>query len=148
MKFFYLDTTALVKRYHLELGSQAVNDLMDHPSHVVILGEPAISDLYTLLNRRVESGEITRDDYFTTMATFESEISHNRFQFLEVDVATLKNVRVLILNHQRLGAQQGLHLALCMELLAIRPTVVSTDPVLLSACEAEGFQVMNPENIL
>jgi len=148
VKFYYLDTTALVKHYHLELGSQAVDDLMDHPGHVMILGEPAISDLYTLFSGRVESGEITRDDYFTAIATFESEISHNRFQFLEVDAATLKNIRLLLLNHQRLGAQQGLHLALCMELLAIKPTVVSTDPALLSACEAEGFQVMNPESIL
>jgi hypothetical protein len=145
MKFFYFDTTALVKHYHLELGSRAVDDLISHPAHVVVLGEPSVADLYGLLNRRVETGEITRDDYFTAMVTFEAEMSQNRFQFLEVDAATLKNIRVLILRHNRLGVQQGLHLALSMELLTLKPTVVSTDPALLLACDAEGLKVMNPE---
>ncbi len=148
MKFFYLDTTALVKHYHLELGSRAVDDLIHHPGHAVVLGEPTISDLYALLNRRVEAGEITRDDYFTTVVTFEAEIAQGRFQFLEVDAATLKNIRVLILRHNRLGVQQGLHLALSMEMLALKPIVVSTDPVLLLASEAEGLKAMNPEQDL
>lgn len=145
LKFFYLDTTALVKHYHLELGSRVVDDLIHHPGHAVVLGEPTISDLYAMLNRRVETGEITRDDYFTTVVTFEAEIAQGRFQFLEVDAATLKNIRVLILRHNRLGVQQGLHLALSMEMLALKPTVVSTDPVLLLASEAEGLKAMNPE---
>ena len=145
MRFFYLDTTALVKHYHLELGSQAVDDLIGHLGHVVVLGEPSVADLYGLLNRRVEIGEITRDDYFTAMVTFEAEIAQNRLQFLEVDPATLKNIRVLILKHNQLGVQQGLHLALTMEMLTLKPTVVSTDPALLLACEAEGLKIMNPE---
>jgi hypothetical protein len=145
MKFFYLDTTALIKHYHLELGSRVVDDLIHRPGHAVVLGEPTIVDLYALLNRRVETGEITRDDYFTTVVTFEAEMAQARFQFLNVDTATLKNIRLLILRHNRLGVQQGLHLALCMELLALRPTVVTTDPTLLLACEAEGLKVMNPE---
>jgi hypothetical protein len=145
MKFFYFDTTALVKHYHLELGSRVVDDLIRHTGHAVILGEPAVANLYALLNRRVETGEITRDDYFTTIVTFETEMAQGRFQFLDVDAATLKNIRLLILRHHRLGVQQGLHLALSMEMQALKPTVVSTDPVLLSACEAEGLKVMNPE---
>ncbi len=145
MRFFYLDTTALVKHYHLELGSRAVDDLIHHTGHAVVLGAPTIVDLYGLLNRRVETGEITRDDYFTTVVTFEAEMAQGRFQFLNVDAATLKNIRLLILRHNRLGVQQGLHLALSMELLSLKPTVVTTDPTLLSACEAEGLKVMNPE---
>lgn len=145
MKFFYLDTTALVKHYHLELGSRVVDDLIHHSGHAVVLGEPTIVDLYALLNRRVETGEITRDDYFTTAVTFEAEMAQGRFQFLGVDTATLKNIRLLILRHNRLGVQQGLHLALSIEMLALKPTVVTTDPVLLLACEAEGLKVMNPE---
>ncbi len=145
MRFFYLDTTALVKHYHLELGSRVVDDLIQHPGHAVVLGQPTIADLYALLNRRVETGEITRDDYFTTVVTFEAEMAQGRYQFLDVDIATLKNIRLLILRHNRLGVQQGLHLALSMELLSLKPTVVTTDSTLLSACEAEGLKVMNPE---
>jgi hypothetical protein len=145
VRFFYLDTTALVKHYHLELGSRAVDDLIDHPSHGIVLGEPSVADLYGLLNRRVEIGEITRDDYFTAMVTFEAEMAQNLFRFLEVDAATLKNIRVLILKHNQLGVQQALHLALSMEMLSLKPTVVSTDPVLLLACETEGLKIMNPE---
>lgn len=145
MKFFYFDTTALVKRYHLELGSRAVDELINHPGYAVVLGEPAVADLYAVLNRRMETGEITRDDYFTTMATFEAEMAQGRFQLLEVDAATLKNMRVLILRHSGLGVQQGFHLALSMEMLALKPTVVTTDPALLLVCEAEGLKALNPE---
>jgi predicted nucleic acid-binding protein len=148
MKYFYLDTTALVKHYHLELGSRMVDEIIHHARHAVVLGEPTIIDLYALLNRRVETGEITRDDYFTSVVTFEAEMTQGRFQFLNVDADTLKNIRLLILQHNRLGVQQGLHLALSVEMLALKPTVVSTDPILLSACEAEGLKVLNPEQEL
>lgn len=145
MKYFYFDSTAFVKHYHLELGSQAVDDLIDHPTNRIILGEPSIADLYAVLNRRMEAGEITRDDFFTTIVTFETEVAQGRFHFLEVDAATLKNVRIMILNHKGLSAQQGLHLALALEMAPLKPTVVSTDPALRQACEAEGLKCLNPE---
>ncbi len=145
MRYYYFDSTALVKHYHLELGSQAVDDLIDHPTHRIILGEACIADLYAVLNRRMEAGEITRDDFFTTIVTFETEIAQGRFHFLEVDAATLKNIRILILSHKGLNSQQGIHLALAMEISALKPTVVSSDPALRQACEAEGLKCLNPE---
>ena len=57
MEVAFFDTSALVKRYHVETGTQIVDKLMK--DYVVAISELALVELTSALNRRRLSGHIT-----------------------------------------------------------------------------------------
>ncbi len=60
MAFFLFDTSALVKRYHVEVGSDKVDEIFDDPDNVLIISELAIVEVTSALQRKRNQGEITQ----------------------------------------------------------------------------------------
>ena len=62
MKHVYLDASALAKRFRQELGSEVVNDTIEHvsahdPRHLVVFSLTALETL-SILNRRRNEAQI------------------------------------------------------------------------------------------
>lgn len=146
MPYYYLDSTALVKRYNMERGTRVVNKLMVKRGRVIILPTWTVADFYSLLSTRAHGGEITRDDCYSVLYKFEIESSQGLYQHVAPTIETYLSTKELALEHPSLRSAQILHLALALELKPLRLTVVSTDKALLAVCRPLGLHIINPED--
>ncbi|WP_447972325.1 type II toxin-antitoxin system VapC family toxin [Nitrospira sp. Kam-Ns4a] len=145
MPIYYFDTTALVKRYSPERGTNVVNRLLTKRGRVAILGTPVIPEFYALLAAKAHQGELTRDDWYSVVFKFESECGRGLFQYVAPQPQTYASTKELILEYPYLRAVQALHAALALELRPLRLSVVSSDQRLLEACRPLGLPTINPE---
>ena len=77
MATFYLDTSALVKRYDAkETGAAWVQSLFVNPSaHLYLLSEVTMVELHSALYRKLREGRITGPDLQTMLATIQRDVT-------------------------------------------------------------------------
>jgi len=63
MAFFLFDTSALVKRYHVEAGSDKVDEIFEDSDNILIISELALVEVTSALLRKRNRGEITALNY-------------------------------------------------------------------------------------
>jgi len=142
--FYYLDTSALVKRYAPEVGTDILDDLFADPQAALVIANITIVEMYSALNRKRRNREITHEDFRLAIAVFEADILAGTFHFLEVDNAHIQRSTALIVQHDGLRAYDALQLAISLDLEPLEPVFVAADDTLCDAAEAEGLTVLNP----
>ncbi len=144
MRYFYLDTSALAKRYAHEIGTEMVDSIIDDKGNTVVIGNIAVTELYSALSKKRRTGEISEQDFLSALYRFEKDIAEKTYQFLEVDNHIIAATKILILTYPTLRTYDSIHLALALELFELHPTVVVSDETLIETCRAEGVAVVNP----
>lgn len=140
----YLDTSALVKRFVAEKGSERVEEMLR-------AGEPAATskigyaEVYAALARRRREGGLSTKGYARACRSFEEDWK----TYVRVDLRdeVLQLARDLI-KRRPLRGFDAIHLASALTLgreLGEPMRFVAADARLLGAAEAEKLQVMNPE---
>jgi predicted nucleic acid-binding protein len=141
----YLDTSALVKRFVTEKGSDLVSSMIGS-------GEPigtakiAYAEIFWGLARRRRASELSESDYSLACQRFETDWSF----YLRVDLLDeILSLARRLIERYPLRAFDAIHLASAMTLgRAVEETVtfVAADPRLLHAAEGEGLPTLNPED--
>ena len=140
----YLDTSALVKHFVAEKGSDRVRE-------IVSAGEPAATskigyaEVHAALARRRREGGLSTRQYTTACRNFEE----NWQTYVKVDLQdeVLLLARDLIKRRPFRGFD-AIHLASALTLgreLGEPMTFIAADARLLDAAEAETLRVLNPE---
>ena len=145
MHYFYFDTSAIAKRYSPETGSKKIDDIIGDKSNIIVIGNIAITELYSAISKKYRIGEISRQDFLSAIYRFEDDISKNIYRFLEVDNEVITAAEILILKYSELRTYDSIHLALALQLTKLKPIIVTSDTVLLKTCISEGLKVINPE---
>ena len=70
MNVYFLDTSALVKRYHWEQGSEGVDALFAEPDRHLIISDLSIIELGSALTKKVREREITPEKYHRALGLF------------------------------------------------------------------------------
>lgn len=152
MNYFYLDPSALVKRYHVESGSDTVDYLIDkllgNDKKLGITSIWSIPEIIAVLNRRKNEQKVPFKKFRILVSAFLNEIS----KFFTVDFNQEKIIESvsLILKHN-LNSVDALHLFSIKESREIVKSggnaliVVAADERLLRSARMEGFDVLNPE---
>ena len=150
MPVFYLDTSALAKRYVQEKGSEVVDELFDRlqDTDFLTISLLAVVELKSVFKRLVK-GRLLRE---TQMAMLLSEFSSDQTvisEVVEVDTQLLE-AAALILDRHSLKAGDAIHLACILRLKGMAPAadviVFTSDGELSAACMVEGLEVLNPED--
>lgn len=63
MHYFYFDTSGIAKRYSSETGSKKIDDIIGDKSNIVVIGNIAITELYSAISKKYRIGEISRQDF-------------------------------------------------------------------------------------
>lgn len=142
--YFYFDTSALAKRYSPEAGTAKVNSIINDKSNVIVLGNIAITEIYSAFSKKYRIGEISNEAFLSAIYRFEKDISTNTYRFLEVDNKIISAAKILILTYPELRTYDAVHLAIALELSVLSPTVVTSDTILIKTCHSEGLKVINP----
>lgn len=147
MAVYYLDTSALVKLYVQELGTDVVlslaNDLADDQLAILDL---ARVEFRSAVRRRERAGDIESAQAFQILAQFDEHVS-------ELYVTQPCNSSVVeeatrLLDHHAVRAYDAVQLAGAITLQSgslSEMTFVCADKELVKAARIEGLTVMDPE---
>ena len=153
MTDYYLDASALVKRYVNEVGSAWIRQITDPPAqNTVLLAEITLAEVAAAFAAQYRArGGITREQRERALSRFLQDCDEH-FLLLPVDRLVIDRAVELTQNH-RLRGYDAVQLATALvtnEILQAQnlpPLVfVAADDDLLSAAEAEQFPVDNPLN--
>ncbi len=59
MKFYFFDTSALVKRYHSEKGTENIDKIFIEDDRAVIISSLSITEIVSAMNRKKEEKVIS-----------------------------------------------------------------------------------------
>jgi uncharacterized protein len=150
MADYLFDTSALVKRYHLENGSAEIRKLFADASSTHSLSRLAAVELLSAFTIKVRTSAITTSEMTVMQTRFKTDQSGRVFRVLPLRDRHYRHAEELI---SRYGLSDGLRtldalqLATAVELRhhAKISHFVSADIDLLRVASAEGFAVINPE---
>ena len=98
MTFYFFDTSALVKRYHMESGSERVNAIFGDQDNILIISELAIVELASALQRKQNRGEVTFQTMNDALAQFANEVLSDLL-VAGFRSGFIQQVRELVLQH-------------------------------------------------
>lgn len=145
MALYYVDTSALVKRYHVEQGSDRVDGLFADAGAGLVTANFTLTELTSALDRKCQEGLLGREGLIQILAVVARDILAE-FWLLELDRAHVRLSQALILSHH-LRAIDALHLAVILSIKDLHPILVSADTRLLQAAGREGIVLLNPETM-
>jgi len=140
----YLDTSALIKRFVRELGSDVVAQLLES-GEPVATAKIAFAEVYSGLTRRLREGDLSGRAYSLVCRQFERDW----LGYLRVDLhdEILLSARDLIRRHP-LRAFDAIHLASALSLqkaLVEEVTFAASDERLVRVADAEHLTTLNVE---
>lgn len=140
---YYFDTSALVKIYHQEAGSEAGKALYHSTTDQIVISNLTIPETFSTFHRKRKEALISKKDILVVLRRFFADIT-TRFKviplrqehiFLSLDLIDRHNLRTL----------DALHLATALLLRPLMVTFVCSDNQLLEAAIQEGLTGFNPE---
>ncbi|MBI4673449.1 MAG: type II toxin-antitoxin system VapC family toxin [Chloroflexi bacterium] len=152
MSAYYLDTSALVKRYIQETGTDWVSNLT-HPSvgHDLFLGRLAGPELIAAVTRRARGGHLLAEESTRAIANFRADWQ-GQYNVIEFD-ETIADLAMTLAAKHGLRGYDSVHIATALRLQEIRESMeespvifVSADVEQLDAARKEGLAVENPND--
>lgn len=145
---FFFDTSALLKLYHREVGTDQVEEIFKQTENSIVISELAIVEFYSTLARKVRTGEITPQAQEEASRDFENDCVQ-RFVIDPLSGAVIQRAKELLQkpgNTRPLRSLDSLQLGTCLTARRREELIfVCADARLLQVAESEGLQTENPE---
>jgi predicted nucleic acid-binding protein len=150
MEHYYFDSSALVKRYVVETGTDWINNLCaTDSSHTLYIVRISGAEIIAALFRQVRTDTLAPSDAQAAATQFKIDF-RNRYQIVEVTEQLVDSAMTLAEKHGLRG-YDSIQLAAALELQTVRVslslssiTFVCADDQLNLAATAEGLLVENP----
>ena len=152
MSVYYLDTSAIAKRYVFESGSQWIIQLFDAvPRHLLYTSRVTHVEVVSAISRRRRARTIPPGVFEGGIARFQDDL-HNRFSVISVEEAIIESAALLAKSHA-LRAYDAVQLASALSVQRERRkyhlppiTFVSADGDLNKVAILQGLTVENPND--
>ena len=151
MTVFYLDTSAIVKRYRTEKGTELIDRLfkeIETSKHRLATSFLPVLEFVSALRRLVKAKEISQEIFIDSLARFVADLE-TYFAISPVDDTTISKSIFLIIKHA-IKTADSIHLASAIELREVlrkseeRLIFVGDDEELCTTALNEGTDVINP----
>jgi predicted nucleic acid-binding protein len=151
MPGYYLDTSALVKHYHPEVGSAEVDRLWNDSAASLFVSRLSALETSSAFAGKVQAGTITPSDFDTLTRRFAADVASKRLTALRLLVVHFQEAERLLRQHGvsvRLRTLDALQLAVALDLRARGPVshFVCADQDLLAVAAREGLSILDPES--
>lgn len=145
----YFDSSALVKRYVVEVGADWVQRWCNDPDQIVAIAEIGLVEMAAAFAGKLRGGFMTSDEYTSVRSELERDAQED-YVLVSVQRMVIDEAIELTSRH-RLRGYDAVHLACALRLNQALSTYalpslvfISADKDLLAAAEAEGLVVDNP----
>lgn len=146
---YFLDTSALVKRYRSEQGTEALDALFDEAESLFLISRLGIIETISALALKVRTKELLLDDYIVARKKFLGDVSHGNLKVVRLLIGHYRNAERLIHRHsvsrhfRTLDALQ-LSVALDLHQQGRVDSLVCADQALCEVAVLEGLVIINP----
>jgi len=147
----YFDSSALVKRYVVEIGTSWVQTWCDDPDQTVAVAEIGLVEIAAAFASKLRGGFITRTAYRTARVDLETD-TQDEYVLVAVD-RSIVDEAIELTARRPLRGYDAVHLACALRLNRALTThnlpplvFVCADDDLLDAATAEGLSTENPNN--
>jgi predicted nucleic acid-binding protein len=148
---FYLDASALVKRYMAEAGTAWVESVCADDSHVIATAQIGLVEVAAAFASKRRGNFITPHECDRALADLIRD-AQIRYLLVAIDQALVDNA-IQLTRRQRLRGYDAVHLACALALNeplvgAVQPPLifVAADEDLLAAAATEGLATDNPND--
>jgi len=142
---YYFDTSALVKIYHLETGSETVRTLYDSAAVQIVISNLAIPETFSTFQRKRRDGLLSKKDTLTVTRRLFTDITM-RFKVIPLGQQHIL-LSLELIERQGLRTLDALHLASALLFRPLKVTFVCADNQLIDAVIREGLVGLNPEQV-
>ena len=151
MQFFF-DTSALVKRFHLELGSRTVGEIFGERGNRIFTSRLGLLELTSVAAIKFRTGAMSVEDVSEFVAAVGVSVDSQWVivrRLLEEDYNRAQTLLTQYAHQHRLRTLDSLHLASAIRLRADSRLdfFVTSDKVLAKVAALEGFAVIIPEEV-
>lgn len=148
MARYFLDSSALVKRYHLESGSSTVQNLFQASDNRFFISRLAMVELHSTFARLVREGTLANSDFARLIARLDADVASDLLIVAAVSSRRLEGASSILHTHGLTNAVRTLdaiHLATAQALHGRRriAAFVAADKKLLAIAAVRGFAVLD-----
>lgn len=149
MPGYFIDTSALAKLYHTEIGSPKMEALAESPGARLIVSQLSLIEIQSVFATKVRTGVIDQTSLEQMRGLFFADLAAGRFQVVLVSRRYFRSAERLIRLHavnQSLRTLDALQLAVALELhrRGVVSELVASDKNLCNVAAVEGLTVINP----
>lgn len=151
MPNYFLDTSALAKRYHKESGSEYMDRILEQPESRSVISHLSIVELESVLAIKTRTGEIDEQALQVARRRFRADIARQRLVVaLPVHERHFHSARKLLIQYgvaEGLRTLDALQLAIALDLrqLGQVDVLVAADQRLCRVASMAGCPAVNPE---
>ena len=148
---YFFDTSALVKRYHDEVGTEAVDEAFDDEDAFCLISDLTVIECHSAFAKKVRTQEIGEEDYQVTMQRLMQDIDRDLLRLRTLGEQEKKQALSFLRSY---GTSHGLRTLDALQCAVLhnveRPVdgVYCADRRLNSVLDAEGLAVLNPEDLV
>jgi len=149
MVTFYLDTSAIVKRYHKEKGSEVLDRIFGFEEHELATSYWTVLEFIVAFSARTRRKELSKDAFNMVISRFLRDVL-DKFAITSVNDELVASATPLAIKHS-LPSADCLQLASIISLeRTLEPAreklvLICSDRDLLRAAIKEGIKSINPE---
>lgn len=150
MVTFYLDTSAIVKRYRKEIGSEVLDKIFELKGHVLTTSFLSVLEFIVAFSTRMKRKALSREAFNAVISHFLKDVL-DRFVIMSVNDELIASAAPLAVKHALPSSSDCLQLASVVSLKkALEPAkeklvLVCSDKDLCRAAEEEGIEFIDPE---
>ncbi|MDP3723086.1 MAG: type II toxin-antitoxin system VapC family toxin [Candidatus Omnitrophota bacterium] len=143
--WYFFDTSAFVKRYKPEVGSEIVQGVWGEAASMVIVCAITLVETYAALYRHSRKGRLSPGELAKALDGVTADLESSRLHVLDVTSHHVARTRHLLAEHE-LTSHDAVILAAALDLKAFDVIFVCADvrSGLLAAAAASGLSTLNP----
>ncbi|MHB0877345.1 MAG: type II toxin-antitoxin system VapC family toxin [Anaerolineae bacterium] len=152
MSHYYCDSSALVKLYVQENGTDWMRRLSQDADNVLYTARISAAEIVAALSMRRRTGSIAADDAVSAVSAFRRDLT-GRLHMVEITDGLVELAMALAEKHPLRG-YDAIQLAAALELQRVRQALslspvafVCADGRLNAITHAEGLAVVDPANV-
>lgn len=140
----FFDTSALVKRYYEESGTETVDRIIESEENRVAISSLSVIETVSAFRRKMNTGELAREDVDVLLGSFFEE-ALDQFVLIPMEESILQFSFDLVLEDD-LRTLDSLQLAagLAVDAEVEKMVFVCADSDLVATAEDRGLETVNP----
>ena len=149
MPGYFVDTSALAKLYHWEVGSERMEALIEAPEARLIISQLSLVEIESVFATKVRMGMIDKTALEQLRGRFYADLARGRFEVVLMARRHFQGAEALVRTHavkHTLRTLDALQLSVALDLhrRGAASQLVTSDRALSEVATLEGLPVVNP----
>ena len=150
MASYFLDSSALAKHYHPEVGTPKVDAILTEPGATHFISRLAVTEVHSLFAKKVREGVLPANSLAVLVQRFLADVAQQKYFVVAISALQFDEADRLLSLYgpsQNLRTLDALQLAASAAVQAEQPLdhFVTPDRRLRVIAAAEGYSVIDPE---